>query len=347
MSETLCAQPAGNNANSNVALVTLRISRCVPQAEQAHDARRSSSPFASRRSSSPFAKPSKDVSSLSERSLLAESSSRSRKIRMKRWVQDYTLEVHQEDTLLDTLLHIKQTMDPTLAFRYSCGHGICGSDAVNVNGIPTLLCKATIAQHARHQSLNSQSISSSSGWRKTGACNDLDSSRVTSEPSASIIDHSFGVITLAPLDGFTVQRDLMCDLSPMITQLRHLETYLQAHRIPTRTKDNKLKLIEFLQRPEELQRFAMLSNCILCGICEGICPVYAGGEAFVGPAALIHAARFINDSRDSATQDRLAAIDSSDGIGACQSVRACSRGCPMGIDVGEEIWQLITRVNER
>lgn len=91
----------------------------------------------------------------------------------------------------------------------------------------------------------------------------------------------------------------------------------------------------------------MLTTCITCGVCEGACPVYAGGEAFIGPAALINQAQFVNDSRDMATAQRLEAIDSADGIQACQSVRACSRECPVGIDVGEEIWQLIAKVKER
>ena len=75
--------------------------------------------------------------------------------------------------------------------------------------------------------------------------------------------------------------------------------------------------------------------------------MYAGGEAFIGPAALIAASRFINDSRDGQASARMDAIDSADGIAACQSVRACTRECPRGIDVGEEIWQLIAQVKER
>ena len=59
------------------------------------------------------------------------------------------------------------------------------------------------------------------------------------------------------------------------------------------------------------------------------------------------ASRFLNDSRDNAAQQRLDAIDTADGIAACQSVRACGRQCPRGIDVGEEMWQLTTAVRER
>ncbi|RDW96811.1 MULTISPECIES: succinate dehydrogenase/fumarate reductase iron-sulfur subunit [Gardnerella] len=300
------------------------------------------SPFAKKRKSSPFQ--TQNSGDLQAKPLSG-----------KHWLQDYTICARKNDTILDCLLKIKRTLDPTLAFRYSCGHGVCGSDAANVNGMPTLLCTATIAQNAR-QNTQTQGVRSS-GFRKTGS---LKSQATTTsvaenhnlqsqskEISSLIQNGSFGIIEIAPLSGFAVQRDLICDLSPMIAQLKRLEPYLQAQNVQTRNSSGKLAIIEFLQHPEQLAKFELLSNCIMCGVCEGICPVYAGGEAFIGPAALINAARFINDSRDNATNRRLELADSSDGISACQSVRACSRQCPRGIDVGEEIWQLTTLINER
>lgn len=300
------------------------------------------SPFAKKRKSSPFQ--TQNSGDLQAKPLSG-----------KHWIQDYTIRARKNDTILDCLLKIKRTLDPTLAFRYSCGHGVCGSDAANVNGMPTLLCTATIAQNAR-QNTQTQGVRSS-GFRKTGS---LKSQATTTsvaenhnlqsqskEISSLIQNGSFGIIEIAPLSGFAVQRDLICDLSPMIAQLKRLEPYLQAQNVQTRNSSGKLAIIEFLQHPEQLAKFELLSNCIMCGVCEGICPVYAGGEAFIGPAALINAARFINDSRDNATNRRLELADSSDGISACQSVRACSRQCPRGIDVGEEIWQLTTLINER
>ena len=307
------------------------------------------SPFAKKRKSSPFqAQNSGDL--------------QAKPLSGKHWIQDYTIRARKNDTILDCLLKIKRTLDPTLAFRYSCGHGVCGSDAANVNGMPTLLCTATIAQNAR-QNTQTQGVRSS-GFRKTGGVKSQATATTTPTTSTTSAENhnlqvqskeilsliqngSFGIIEIAPLSGFAVQRDLICDLSPMIAQLKRLEPYLQAQNIQTRNSSGKLAIIEFLQNPEQLAKFELLSNCIMCGVCEGICPVYAGGEAFIGPAALINAARFINDSRDNATNRRLDLADSSDGISACQSVRACSRQCPRGIDVGEEIWQLTTLINER
>ena len=305
------------------------------------------SPFAKKRKSSPF--PTQNSGDLPAKPLSG-----------KHWIQDYTIRVRKNDTILDCLLKIKRTIDPTLAFRYSCGHGVCGSDAANVNGMPTLLCTATIAQNAR-QNTQTQGVRSS-GFRKTGSVksqatatptttssvDENHNPQVKSQEISSLIQNgSFGIIEIAPLSGFAIQRDLICDLSPMIAQLKRLEPYLQAQDVQTRNSSGKLAIIEFLQHPEQLAKFELLSNCIMCGVCEGICPVYAGGEAFIGPAALVNAARFINDSRDNATNRRLDLADSSDGISACQSVRACSRQCPRGIDVGEEIWQLTTLINER
>ena len=305
------------------------------------------SPFAKKRKSSPF--PTQNSGDLPAKPLSG-----------KHWIQDYTIRARKNDTILDCLLKIKRTLDPTLAFRYSCGHGVCGSDAANVNGMPTLLCTATIAQNAR-QNTQTQGVRSS-GFRKTGSVksqatatptttssvDENHNPQVKSQEISSLIQNgSFGIIEIAPLSGFAIQRDLICDLSPMIAQLKRLEPYLQTQNVQTRNSSGKLAIIEFLQHPEQLAKFELLSNCIMCGVCEGICPVYAGGEAFIGPAALINAARFINDSRDNATNRRLDLADSSDGISACQSVRACSRQCPRGIDVGEEIWQLTTLINER
>ena len=249
------------------------------------------------------------------------------------------MNVRPEDTVLDCLLKIKRTVDPTLAFRYSCGHGMCGSDAVSINGTPTLLCTASVRDWAKQPNAV---LVDDEGFRHTG---DADTS--LADDAASVSSGDLGVIELAPLSGFPVQRDLVADIDQMLNQIRKLKPYLQANNELATTKDGKINAFEYLQNPQQLAKYELLTNCIACGTCEGSCPVYAGGEAFIGPAALIAASRFINDSRDGQANARMDAIDSADGIAACQSVRACTRECPRGIDVGEEIWQLIAQVKER
>ncbi|RSX54120.1 Succinate dehydrogenase iron-sulfur subunit [Bifidobacterium goeldii] len=311
------------------ATVTLRVNRFAPRPERERAAR-SGSPFG--RKSSPFG---------------SSSASARRRPRGKQWTQDYVLHVRPETTVLECLLTVKRTMDPTLAFRYSCGHGMCGSDAVSINGTPTLLCTATVGEWAKHAPA-AASIDDE-GFRHTGSPETIDSSSSDSNIANAHGDNAadLGVIELAPLPGFPVQRDLIADIDPMLNQITKLAPYLKADGVLATTDEGKINVFEYLQRPEQLAKYEMLSNCIACGVCEGSCPVFAGGDAFIGPAALIAVSRFVNDSRDTATAERLDMIDTADGVAACQSVRACSRHCPRGIDVGEEMWQIVARVRER
>ena len=314
-------------AEANTTTVTLHVHRFTPRAERAENAR-GGSPFA--RKSSPFGG--------------GASASARRRPRGRQWVQEYTIPARPEDTVLDCLLTIKRTLDPTLAFRYSCGHGMCGSDAVAINGTPTLLCTAAIRDWAKQPGTLPQV--DDEGFRHVGNGDDENTS-VEGAQAADAKTRSLGVIELAPLPGFPPQRDLIADIDPMLDQIRKLTPYLQADGVLATTAEGKVDAFEYLQHPEQLAKYETLSNCIACGVCEGSCPVFAGGDAFIGPAALVWASRFINDSRDSKAMERMDAIDTADGVAACQSVRACSRHCPRGIDVGEEMWQIVAKVRER
>lgn len=119
-----------------------------------------------------------------------------RRARGKQWVQDYQLEVRPDDTLLDCLLTIKREVDPTLAFRYSCGHGMCGSDAVAVNGTPTLLCKAKVRDWIQQLP---GAAHDDEGFRRTG---DVDDEAQPGTPKHPVDAPSGGTIELAPLPGF-------------------------------------------------------------------------------------------------------------------------------------------------
>jgi succinate dehydrogenase / fumarate reductase iron-sulfur subunit len=295
--------------------VVLRVSRFTPKEEKA---RRHRNPFAEESATNP--------SPFGQR----------KRQRGKRWVQEYTLHVDPQTTILDCLLEVKRDIDPTLSFRYSCGHGMCGSDAVSINGTPTLLCTAPVEQWAKNDPITSTTTGK---FRRTGTVQSDD--RSVDAPSQAWSNNQ--VVEIAPLPGFSVQRDLISDIDPMLEQIKRLRPYLQAKGELKTTASGAVNVFEYLQSPEELQQYELLSNCIACGVCEGSCPVYAGGEAFIGPAALVINSRFINDSRDKASKSRLEDIAEADGIAACQSVRACSRHCPKGIDVGEEMWKLVER----
>lgn len=313
---------------ANNTTVTLQVHRFTPRPERAERAR-GGSPFAKK--SSPFGGGS-------------DSAAR-RRPRGKQWVQEYTIPARPSDTVLDCLLTIKRTIDPTLAFRYSCGHGMCGSDAAAINGTPTLLCTATVRDWAKQPSTAPEV--DDEGFQRTGDETANEPDVPAENVENNIPEGSLGVIELASLPGFPPQRDLIADIDPMLNQIRKLTPYLQADGVLATTAEGKVDVFEYLQNPEQLAKYETLSNCIACGVCEGACPVYAGGDAFVGPAALIWASRFINDSRDTKAMDRMDAIDTADGVAGCQSVRACSRHCPRGIDVGEEMWQIVAKVRER
>ena len=78
------------------------------------------------------------------------------------------------------------------------------------------------------------------------------------------------------LPGFPVQRDLIADIDQMLDQIRKLKPYLQANNELATTKDGKINAFEYLQNPQQLAKYELLTNCIACGTCEGSCPVYAG-----------------------------------------------------------------------
>ena len=108
------------------------------------------------------------------------------------------------------------------------------------------------------------------GFRHTG---DADAS--LADDAVSVSSGDLGVIELAPLPGFPVQRDLIADIDQMLDQIRKLKPYLQANNELATTKDGKINAFEYLQNPQQLAKYELLTNCIACGTCEGSCPVYA------------------------------------------------------------------------
>ena len=260
-------------AEASNTTVTLQVHRFTPRPERAERAR-GGSPFAKK--GSPFGGGS-------------DSAAR-RRPRGKQWVQEYTIPARPSDTVLDCLLTIKRTVDPTLAFRYSCGHGMCGSDAVAINGTPTLLCTATIRDWAKQPGAMPEVDDERFRHTGTEAEESDDSAENVANAAAaqnSAANGSLGVIELASLPGFPPQRDLIADIDPMLNQIRKLTPYLQADGVLATTAEGKVDVFEYLQNPEQLAKYELLSNCIACGVCEGACPVYAGGDAFIGPACPI------------------------------------------------------------
>lgn len=204
-------------------------------------------------------------------------------------MQDYELDVPDGMMLLEALNLLKE-QDESLSFRRSCGEGVCGSDAMNINGRNGLACVTPIA------SLGSQ-------------------------------------VVLRPLPGQPVIRDLIVDLEQFYKQYRAVKPWLQ--------NDDPEPEVERLQTPEQREKLDGLYECILCACCSTACPSFWWNpERFLGPAALLQSARFIADSRDQATEQRLEMLDDAYKLFRCHSIMNCADVCPKGLNPTQAIGRI-------
>ena len=137
--------------------------------------------------------------------------------------RDYAVELEPTDRVLDALHAIKWQRDGTLALRRSCGHGICGSDAMRINGRNGLACKVLIKN--------------------------------LKQP-----------ITVEPMMGFLVKKDLIVDMEPFFAKYRSIKPYL--------IDDDETPAKERAQSPEEREKYDDTTKCILCGACTTACPSF-------------------------------------------------------------------------
>jgi len=197
-------------------------------------------------------------------------------------MRDYELhQVNDEMMLLDALTLIK-AQDETLSFRRSCGEGVCGSDAVNINGRNGLACITPL----------------------------LD----LKEP-----------VEVRPLPGMPVIRDLIVDMTQFFHQYRAIKPYLIVHEPATE--------VEREQSPQDRDKLDGYYECILCGACSTACPSFWWNpDKFRGPAALLQAWRFLADSRDQATSERLGDLDGPYRLFRCHTIMNCVDVCPKGLN---------------
>jgi len=140
-------------------------------------------------------------------------------------------------------------------------------------------------------------------------------------------------VTLRPLPGRPVIRDLIVDMEQFYKQYRAVEPWLQ-------NSDPKPEL-ERLQSPEQREQLDGLYECILCGCCSTACPSFWWNpERFLGPAALLQASRFIVDSRDQATESRLQTLDDAYKLFRCHSIMNCVEVCPKGLNPTKAIGKI-------
>jgi len=147
-------------------------------------------------------------------------------------------------------------------------------------------------------------------------------------------------VVIRPLPGMPIIRDLVVDMSNFYEQYRDVEPYLIA--------EEPVPEVELKQSPAERAQLDGLYECILCGCCSAACPSYWWNpDRFLGPAALLQAARFIQDSRDEATERRLERLDDAYKLFRCHTIMNCAQVCPKSLNPGRAIGQIRQRMLKR
>jgi succinate dehydrogenase / fumarate reductase, iron-sulfur subunit len=192
--------------------------------------------------------------------------------------------------VLDALIKIKSEIDPTLTFRRSCREGICGSCAMNIDGINTLACIYGL-------------------------------------------DEIKGDVKVYPLPHMSVIKDLIPDLTHFYAQHASIMPWLE-------TKTNR-PAKEWRQSIDDRSKLDGLYECVMCACCSTSCPSYWwNGDKYLGPAALLHAYRWIVDSRDEATPERLDALEDPFKLYRCHTIMNCAKTCPKGLNPAKAIAEI-------
>ena len=203
--------------------------------------------------------------------------------------ETYQVRVEDTDRVVDALHEVKWHQDGTLSFRRSCVHGVCGSDAMVINGANALACVLLVKDVGTK-------------------------------------------ITVEPIRGLPVIKDLVVDMEPFFAQYKSVLPYLINSGDPGYE--------ERKQSPEERARFDDTTKCILCAACTTSCPIYWGNDSYVGPAAIVNAHRFIFDSRDEAAADRLDILNQRSGVWRCRTAFSCTEACPRDIKITQAIQEV-------
>lgn len=147
-------------------------------------------------------------------------------------------------------------------------------------------------------------------------------------------------LVLRPLPGLPVVRDLVVDMGQFYKQYEKIKPFL--------INDTPAPAIERLQSPEEREKLDGLYECILCACCSTACPSFWWNpDKFVGPSGLLQAYRFLADSRDTATQDRLSELDDPFSVFRCHGIMNCVNVCPKGLNPTKAIGNIRTMLIQR
>ena len=193
--------------------------------------------------------------------------------------------------VLDALIRIKGSVDSSLTFRRSCREGICGSCAMNIDGVNRLACTTSLHDLGRQ-------------------------------------------IRIYPLPHLPVVKDLVADLTQFYAQYASVKPWLQ-------TQTPAPPDSERLQSKEEQEQIDRPAACILCACCSTACPSYWwNSDRYLGPAALLAAYRWIIDSRDEATGERLDALEDPFKLYRCHTIMNCTDVCPKDLNPAKAIAEI-------
>jgi succinate dehydrogenase / fumarate reductase iron-sulfur subunit len=200
--------------------------------------------------------------------------------------------------VLDALIQIKGAIDSSLTFRRSCREGICGSCAMNIDGVNRLACTTSML--------------------------DLKSE-----------------IKIYPLPHMHVVKDLVPDLTNFYAQYASVKPWLQAST-PAPPDSERL------QSKEDQEKIDRPAACILCACCSTACPSYWwNSDRFLGPAALLAAYRWIIDSRDEVTGERLDELEDPFRLYRCHTIMNCTDVCPKDLNPAKAIAEIKKMLVER
>src|SRR5438105_2141046 len=204
--------------------------------------------------------------------------------RPDQYFDEYEVPYREDMVVLDALNYIKDELDGSLAYRWSCRMGVCGSCGMMVNYKPRLTCSTFLREfYPKH-------------------------------------------VVVEPLENFPIIRDLVIDMSDFMEKLRTVKPWI------IRMDEHSVDEGEYLQPPEQVDRYKQFSMCINCMLCYAACPVYAKDQEFIGPAALALAYRYNLDTRDQGQDERQQIVAVDWGIWDCTFVGECSVVCPKDVD---------------
>jgi succinate dehydrogenase/fumarate reductase iron-sulfur protein len=229
----------------------------------------------------------------------------------KPYIQTYYLKKKEQDPmLLSNLFKIKDSEDESLSFRRSCREGICGSCAMNINGENKLACLYSV------------------------------------DENLSMLNKTVDVY---PLPHMPVIKDLVVDMKHFYSQFKSIKPYLM--KKPSSGKlefENENSIIaagesskptkENYQSKQDRALLDGLIECILCACCSTSCPSYWWNrDKYLGPAVLLQAFRWVIDSRDDYTIERLRDLDDVYKLYRCHTILNCVRACPKHLNPAEAI----------